>query len=341
MKSLPANPMVAVVGATGAVGRVMLSILAERSFPAAEVRAIATERSRGQKIGSLVVETVEDRGFGDIDLVLIDTPDEAARQIASLAVDVGAVVIDNSAAWRMEPGVPLVIPEVNPAVVGRNQGIISSPNCTTIAMVVPLAALHGHFGVERVVVSSYQSVSGAGRAGVEELREQAAKLADQMDALSIGEVDGSIPDPQVFTAPIAFNVIPQVGSIRDEGFTGEEQKMGSETRKIMELPDLPVAATCVRVPTVAGHGVSVHARFGREVDVDEALEVLRSAPGVEIAESPTVLLSAGNDACFVGRVRRDPDDPQSLMFFSTCDNLRKGAALNAVQIAELLLPSKR
>lgn len=338
MKTLPTNPKVAVVGATGAVGRVMLSILAERNFPAAEIRAIATERSRGQRVGSIVVETVEDRGFDGIDLVVTDTPDEAAREIAPRAVEAGAIVIDKSAAWRMEPEVPLVVPEVNAAAVGRNQGIIASPNCTTIAMVVPLAALHRRFGVERVVVSSYQSVSGAGRGGVEELREQAAKLADQIDALTVGEVDGSIPDPEVFTAPIAFNVIPQIGSIREEGFTGEEQKMGSETRKIMELAELPVAATCVRVPTVAGHGVSVHARFGREVDVAEALEVLRTAPGVEMADSPTVLLSAGKDACFVGRVRRDPGDPHSLMFFSTCDNLRKGAALNAVQIAELLLP---
>jgi aspartate-semialdehyde dehydrogenase len=342
VKKLPARPKVAVVGATGAVGRVMLSILTERNFPASEVRAIATERSRGRAIpfgdGSLIVETEAEGGLGEADLVLVDTPDEVALDVVPRAAESGAVVIDNSAAWRMEQGVPLVVPEVNAGVLDDYEGrIVASPNCTTIALVVPLSALDREFGVQRVVASSYQAVSGAGQSGVEELREQTAKVADEIDALGEGAVEGLYPDLQVFPAPIAFNVIPRVGSEKEQGYTGEEWKLVYETRKIMGHPDLPVSSTLVRVPAVVGHGIAVHAQFGRELSPEAAMEVLEGAEGVEVVDLPTPLLSAGKDVCFVGRIRQDPFDPTSILFFSACDNLRKGAALNAIQIAELLL----
>lgn len=342
MKPLPARPKVAVVGATGAVGRVMLSILAERNYPFSKVRAIATERSRGRAIPfgeeSLIVETKAEGGLGESDLVLVDTPDEVALDVVPRAAESGAVVIDNSAAWRMDRDVPLVVPEVNAGVLDDYEGrIVASPNCTTIAMVVPLGALDREFGLERVVASSYQSVSGAGQAGIEELREQTAKVGDDLDALGEGAVEGLYPDLQVFPAPVAFNAIPRVGSEKEQGYTGEEWKLVYETRKIMGHPDLPVSSTLVRVPSVVGHGIAVHAQFEREVRPEEALAVLESADGVEVVDLPTPLMSAGKDACFVGRVRQDPFDPTSLLFFSACDNLRKGAALNAIQIAELLL----
>lgn len=342
MKTLPARPAVGVLGATGAVGRTVLRCLQERKFPASEVRAIATERSKGRRIpfagSDLVVETLDDRGFEGLDLVLCDTPDAVARDLVPKAVEAGAIAVDKSAAWREEPDVPLIVPEINAHAIERHQGIIASPNCTTIAFVLPLAPLHRAFGVERVLVSSYQSVSGAGQAGVEELREQAGKLSDQIDSLALGEISGLAPEPEVFPAPVAFNVIPIVGGAREEGFTNEEWKMTTEARKIMELPDLAVSGTCVRVDVVAGHGVSVHARFTRKVSAEEAIAALRAAEGIEVVDLPTSVLAAGKDSCFVGRVRRDPHDPQALWFFATCDNLRKGAALNAVQIAERLLP---
>ena len=340
MRKLPSNPRVAVIGATGAVGRVMLDILAERGFAAAEMRAIATARSAGRQVPygeeSLTVETVEDRGLDDVDLVLLDTPDGAAAEIAPAARDAGAIVVDNSGAWRMDPGVPLVVPEINARDLEKHEGIISSPNCTTITMALPLAALDLAFGLRSVIASSYQSASGAGQPGVEELREQAGKLATEIDALQSGRVPAVFPEPSVFAAPIAFNVIPQVGSIRNQGFTGEEWKMLYETRKILGIPDLPVTATCVRVPSVAGHGVSVNASFNSEIEIDDAVAALSAFPGLEVVDLPTPQMSAGSDSCFVGRIRRDPHDPRSVAFFSTCDNLRKGAALNSVQIAESL-----
>lgn len=342
MRMLPARPRVAVLGATGAVGRVMVRLLAERGFPAESVRAIATARSRGQTMSigneSLVVDTLEDAGFEDLDLVIVDTPDEVSAELAPKAVEAGAIVVDNSSTFRYSEDVPLVVPEVNPADLENHRGLIASPNCTTIAFVVPLGALHRAFGLERALISSYQSVSGAGRGGVEELREFSAKLVDQMDALEAGEIEGLVPDPELFPAPVAFNVFPSIGSIGEEGFTNEEWKMVSETRKIMGLPDLAISGTCVRVPSVVGHGVSVHARFGREVTAEEATAALRWAPGIDVVDLPSSILAAGKDPCFVGRIRRDPNDRRALWFFSACDNLRKGAALNAVQIAELLLP---
>ena len=344
---LPARPRVAVVGATGVVGRVMLDILEQRAFPAAEVLAIASARSAGRQLPfagqSLTVQALGDGVFEGVDLVLLDTPDDVARQWGPVAAAAGAIVVDNSAAWRMDDDVPLVCPEVNAAALaGTTKGIVASPNCTTLGVVLPLGALHARFGLEKVVVSSYQSVSGAGIGGIAELREQVEKLAGEPGAIEgLGSGSGLdlLPAPQAFPATIAFNVIPQAGSLKEHGYTSEENKLDAETRKILGLPGLAVTATCVRVPTVVGHGAAVWARFAGAIDLGAATEALRSAPGVALADLPTPLLSAGKDPSYVGRIRADLADPRALCFFCACDNLRKGAALNAVQIAEALLPN--
>ncbi|HVL52578.1 MAG TPA: aspartate-semialdehyde dehydrogenase, partial [Actinomycetota bacterium] len=273
-----------------------------------------------------------------VDLVLLDTPDEVARDWARPAVEAGAIVVDNSAAWRSDPEVPLVVPEANPEAVDRHKGIIANPNCATIGVVVPVAPLHKVYGLERLIVSTYQSTSGAGRGGVEELAEQSQKLVDQMEALSEGSLAGVGPKPDVFAASIGFNILPQIGSIKEDGSTSEELKMLTETRKILSLPEVQVVTTCVRVPTAVGHGAAVHARFSEPIDIDEVQGILRHAPGVTVTDLPHAHQSAGTDPCYVGRVRRDPFDPNALSFFTVSDNLRKGAALNAVQIAEILLP---
>jgi len=338
--SLPSHPRIAVVGVTGAVGRVMLNILAERRFPHSEVVAIASKRSEGMKIDfngqELTVRALDEGVFDQVDLALFDTPDEVARLWAPKAVDSGAIAVDNSAAWRMEDDVPLVVPEVNPSDVSRHKGIIASPNCTTIGVVVPLWPLHREFGLKRVVVSSYQAVSGAGRPGVDELSDQASKLHSEFDALAKGRVDGLASEHQVFPATIAFNVVPQVGSVRDNGYTGEEMKLLKESRKIMGLAELALSAACVRVPTVVGHGSSVLATFEGAADARRARDALENAPGVKVVELSDALSAAGGDDCLVSRLRVDVNDPHSLWFFTSSDNLRKGAATNAVQVAELL-----
>lgn len=341
--TLPERPHVAVVGATGVVGRVMLGILRERGFPASRVTPLASARSAGKEIAygdtTLIVRELTAASLQGVDLVLLDTPDEVARQWAPVAVEAGAVVVDNSAAWRMEDHIPLVVPEVNAHDLAGHPGIIASPNCTTIGIVLPLAAIHAAFGLESVVVASYQAVSGAGEAGVDELKEQVAKLAFELDAMGAGDPAGLSPQPRAFPAPIAFNVVPKAGSVKELGYTSEEWKLLHETRKIMGLPGLKVTATCVRVPTVTGHGAAVHVRCTSEVDLDTAMAALEAAPGITVTDLPTAVKAAGKDDSFVGRVRVDPGDPRALWFFCTCDNLRKGAALNAVQIAERLLPS--
>jgi aspartate-semialdehyde dehydrogenase len=347
MRKLPARPTVAVVGATGVVGRVMLDILHERAFPAAEVVPVASARSAGRLVaygdGQLPVKVLEGGVFEGIDLVLLDTPDDIARTWAPVAAAAGAIVVDNSAAWRMDDDVPLVCPEVNAAALeGAVKGIVASPNCTTLGVVLPLGALHLRFGLEKVVVSSYQSASGAGRGGVEELSDQVAKLAGEpgaVEALASGRARHLLPSPSAFPAPLAYNVVPRAGSLKDNGYTSEELKLVAETRKIMGLPELALTATCVRVPTVVGHGAAVWARFAAEVDLEEALACLTQAPGVELVDLPTPQLAAGRDPSFVGRVRTDLSDRHALCFFCACDNLRKGAALNAIQIAEHLLPT--
>jgi aspartate-semialdehyde dehydrogenase len=339
-------PNVAVVGATGAVGTEMLRILAERSLPMASLRLIASARSAGRRLpfagDDLEVVEISDAAFDGIDIALFDTPDEVAIEWVPRAKRAGAVSVDNSAAWRMEEGVPLVIPEINADAAASHAGVIANPNCTAITLLMPLAPLHRAAGCKRVIAASYQSVSGAGVAGVDDLYEQIEKLLPERDAVRRGRVEGLVPPGRAFAHPIAFNVIPHVGGFDEAGTTSEERRVAGETQKILD-PTIDVFSTCVRVPTVAGHGVAAWATFERPLSVDEARKALAAAEGVSLederAESryPTILGSAGGDKALVGRLRLDPGDANALAFFSTCDNLRKGAALNAVQICELLV----
>jgi aspartate-semialdehyde dehydrogenase len=338
---------VVVVGATGAVGTEILKILDERDFPVDELVPVASARSAGRRIPFRGSEwEVHELGpdvFETGDVALFDVPDEVATEWAPVAADKGAVIVDNSAAFRMDPEVPLVVPEINPAdVQTRPKSIIASPNCTTLAMVVPLAALHQNVPVERLVLASYQAVSGSGKSGVDELWDQIG-IAAKEDALVREGLAREVLEPgDAYPYPIAMNVIPQAGSAKSEGYTSEELKLCDETRKIMGLPDLRVTATCVRVPVMVGHGVAVHAEFTNRITPEQAREVLAAAPGVELVDDvksgvfPTPLEAAGRDACYVGRIRQDRFDPKALEMFCVTDNLRKGAALNTVQIAELL-----
>jgi aspartate-semialdehyde dehydrogenase len=336
-----------VVGATGAVGIQILTILEERKFPVDELVPVASPRSAGRRLpfrGSQIeVMALEPDVFTGADIAFFDVPDELAVPWAPVAAEAGATVVDNSAAWRMDPEVPLVVPEVNPhAATERPKGIIASPNCTTLAMLVPTAALHRRAGLRRLVLASYQAASGAGRLGIDDLWDQTLEATAWADRVTGGLGREVLEAGKAFDQPIAMNVIPRCGSIKEGGYTSEELKLGNETRKIMSLPDLKVTATCVRVPVMVGHGVAVHAEFEQSISPSEAREILRDAPGVELRddpedELPTALEAAGRDPCFVGRIRQDPHDGKALAYFCVADNLRKGAALNTVQIAELLL----
>ena len=336
-----------VVGATGAVGSEILAILNESDWPIDELVPVATPRSVGRRLpfrgGEVEVVALGEDVFTGADIALFDVPDEVSDEWAPVAVSRGAVVVDNSAAWRMHPEVPLVVPEANPdAVHDRPRGIIASPNCTMLALVVPVAALHRAAGLRRLIMSSYQAASGAGKGGTDELFDQLQQAVKDPEKVTAGLGRDVLEPGDVFPHPLALNVIPQIGSVRDNGYTGEELKVGDETRKVLELPDLPVTATCVRVPTVIGHGVSVHAEFERPVGVDEARDVLLGAPGVEVMDDtanavyPTPLHAAGRDPSYVGRIRADLSNPNAINFFCVADNLRKGAALNTVQIAQLI-----
>ncbi len=336
-----------VVGATGAVGTEIMRILEDRPFEIDELIPVASARSAGRKLqfrgSEVTVRELAPEVFDGADIALFDVPDEISLEWASVAVERGATVVDNSAAFRMDPDVPLVVPEVNPdAVRDLTKGIIASPNCTMLAMVVPVAALHDAAGLTRIIMSSYQAASGAGRPGQDELLEQTKAVLKDPEAAMRGLARDVIDAGDVFAHPLALNVIPQIGSVRPNGYTGEEIKVGDETRKVLNLPNLPVTATCVRVATMVGHGVSVHAEFERPIDVDEARRILAEAPGVELMDDtpnnvyPTPLQAAGLDPCYVGRIRQDLGDDKALELFSVADNLRKGAALNTVQIAELL-----
>ncbi|MGH2736930.1 MAG: aspartate-semialdehyde dehydrogenase, partial [Actinomycetota bacterium] len=278
------------------------------------------------------------------DIALFEVADELSSQWAPIAAAGGAIVVDNSAAWRMAEGVPLVVPEINAdAAKSPPRGIIASPNCTTLAMVVPVNALHRRWGLRRLVAASYQAASGSGQPGIEELWDQTERAAKESDAVRSGLAGDVLDAGSTFAHPIALNVIPKCGSLKEDGYTSEELKLCYETRKIMSLPDLPVTATCVRVPVVTGHGVAVHAEFSEPVDADEARMLLSAAPGVALHddpakdEYPTPLQAAGQDPCYVGRIRRDLFNDSALEMFCVADNLRKGAALNTVQIAELLV----
>jgi aspartate-semialdehyde dehydrogenase len=321
----------------------MRAILAERAFPVDELRYFASARSVGRTLPWKGEElAVEDAAIADptgLDIALFSAGATSSRELAPRFAAAGVTVIDNSSAWRMDPDVPLVVAEVNPHALSHlPKGIVANPNCTTMAGMPVLKPLHVAAGLKRLVGSTYQATSGAGLEGVAEFDEQVRKVADRAAALTFDGEAVDFPTPTKFARPIAFNVLPFAGTLVDDGEneTNEEKKFRDESRKILEIPALPVSVTCVRVPVFTGHSLSLNAEFDRPITPEEATDILRGAPGVELSEIPTPLQAAGKDACYVGRIRRDPTVANGLVFFVSNDNLRKGAALNAVQIAELL-----
>ena len=344
-------PVVAVVGATGQVGGVMRRLLDERDLPMASLRLLASARSAGSTLSwrgtDIVIEDAATADLSGIDIALFSAGGATSKALAPLFAAAGAIVIDNSSAFRMDPDVPLVVSEVNPeALDSIPKGIVANPNCTTMAAMPVLMPLHREAGLRRLVISSYQAVSGSGLAGVDELAEQVtAAVAQDFTALAHDGSSVTMPAPRKYVRPIAFNVIPLAGSVVDDGSleTDEEQKLRNESRKILGVPDLLVSGTCVRVPVFSGHSLSINAEFDRPISAERAMEILSSAPGVVLSEVPTPLEAAGADPSFVGRIRSDSSVPdgRGLALFVSNDNLRKGAALNAVQIAELLVARGR
>ncbi|MCL3859579.1 aspartate-semialdehyde dehydrogenase [Actinotalea sp. K2] len=337
---------VGVVGATGQVGAVMRQLLAERDFPVASMRFFASARSAGTTLpwagGDVVVEDAATADVSDLDIALFSAGGATSKALAPRFAAAGAIVVDNSSAWRRDPEVPLVVSEVNPEAIDQAvKGIIANPNCTTMAAMPVLKPLHDAAGLTRLIVSTYQAVSGGGLKGVAELESQVTALAGA-DVAALTHDGGALdlPEPVIYARPIAFNVLPMAGGIVDDGSfeTDEEQKLRHESRKILDIPGLLVSGTCVRVPVFTGHSLSVNAEFERPLSVDQAKELLAGAPGVELTDIPTPLQAAGQDPSFVGRLRQDPGVPdgRGLALFISSDNLRKGAALNAVQIAELI-----
>lgn len=337
---------VGVMGATGLVGGEMLRLLVERSFPVDELRVFASPRSEGRRLsfagGEVACRVLEPGCFDGLDLVIVDVDDPIALEWAPMAAAAGAIVVDNSAAFRRMPDVPLVIAEVNPDDLrDLPRGIAACPNCTTMVLVTALAPLHRAAGVERMVVSTYQSVSGAGQTGMQELDAQWAKFAGRSEELRrAGALEGVVAPGEVWPAPIAGNVIPLAGSVKEQGYTSEEWKLVHETRKILHDDRIKVSATCVRVPVYVGHALTANVRFRSAMDREAAVALLASAPGVVCTDdgrgAPTALDGAGIDPVLVGRVRDDPDEPNTINLWVTGDNLRKGAALNAVQLAEIV-----
>jgi aspartate-semialdehyde dehydrogenase len=341
------KPSLAVVGATGAVGTVMLDILSKRKDVYGEIRLIASARSAGKKLTcrgqELTVVALTPEAFEGIDIAMFDVPDEVSKEWAPIAVSKGCVVVDNSGAFRMDKDVPLVVPEVNPdQVKNRSKGIISNPNCTTLSMIVALGALHKQYGLKELVVASYQAASGAGQSGIDTLRDQISKVANTSAGDAAGDVRQVISDHGPFPAPLALNVIPWAGSLKEDGYSSEELKVRNESRKILGLANLKVSATCVRVPVLTTHSLAVHAIFEKQVSRQVAQDVLKNAAGVELVDDPenhkfpTPTDVVGTDPTWVGRVRKSLDDPNALDLFVCGDNLRKGAALNTAQIAELI-----
>lgn len=334
-----------IVGATGQVGAVMREILAARTLEVGRMRYFASARSAGTTLPwrdeKIVVEDVATADLSNLDIVLFSAGGTTSRAHAPRFAAAGAIVIDNSSAWRMDPEVPLVVSEVNPETIkDAAKGIIANPNCTTMAAMPVLKPLHDEAGLTRLVVSTYQAVSGSGLAGVQELTGQLAHVGDRAAALTHDGAAVEFPEPAKYVRPIAFNVLPMAGSVVDDGSleTDEEQKLRNESRKILSIPELRVSGTCVRVPVFSGHSLSINAEFAHPLPVRRASELLAAAPGVELAEVPTPLQAAGRDPSYVGRIRQDStvDDERGLVLFVSSDNLRKGAALNAVQIAELV-----
>ena len=336
---------IAIVGATGQVGTVIRAILLERDFPVDEIRFFASARSAGSTIEwkgrDIVVEDAQSADFSGIEIALASSGATSSKVLSPRLASAGAVVIDNSSAWRMDPDVPLVVPEVNAhALASIPKGIVANPNCTTMAAMPVLKPLHVAAGLVSMTVSTYQAVSGAGREGVDELAEQLEKsVAGDVRILTFDGSAFGLDHGVKFPASIAHNVIPLAGSIVDDGSleTGEEKKLRDESRKILEIPGLLVDATCVRVPVFTGHSLSITASFERPLSPEQATALLAGAPGVELHEMPTPRLAAGKDPSYVGRIRRAETVPNGLSLFLSNDNLRKGAALNAVQIAEALL----
>ncbi|MHB1496967.1 MAG: aspartate-semialdehyde dehydrogenase [Acidimicrobiales bacterium] len=330
---------VGIYGATGQVGGVMRRVLEERGFPVGRLRLFASSRSAGKLLDGIAVEDVAEADHSGVQVALFSMGAPASKEWAPAVASAGAVVVDNSKAWRMDPDVPLVVPEVNAGdldVVPK--GIVANPNCTTMVAMPVLKPLHDEAGLERLVVSTYQAVSGAGRKGVEELAAQVHQVGEKASALTFDGSALGYPPAEVFPGPIAFNVLPVAGRFVDDE-TDEEHKLRDESRKILHIPDLPVGVTCVRVPVFTGHSLSVLARFENPISPARAVQLLRNAPGVRLVDVPTPLECAGADECLVGRVREDRSlpDGRGLALWVSGDNLRKGAALNAVQIAEALL----
>lgn len=337
---------VGVVGATGQVGAVMRNLLEERNFPADEIRFFASSRSAGTKLpwrgGEIEVEDASTADPTGLDIALFSAGATMSREQAPRFAAAGVTVIDNSSAWRNDPDVPLVVSEVNgDEVKNLTKGIIANPNCTTMAAMPVLKPLHDAAGLQRLIISSYQAVSGSGLAGVEELATQLRAGIDDAEKLVHDGSAVSLPDPVNYVAPIAFNVLPLAGSLVDDGSgeTDEDQKLRNESRKILGLPDLLVSGTCVRVPVFTGHSLSINAEFANPLSVEEATAILAAAAGVTLTDVPTPLAAAGEDNSLVGRIRQDPGAPggRGLALFVSGDNLRKGAALNTIQIAELLV----
>lgn len=335
---------IAVVGATGAVGQDLRRLLLRRGVPHDDVVFIASERSAGRRLAfgdrEVTVRALTEPGvFDGVDIALFSAGGGRSRTYAPQAVDAGAVVVDNSSAWRMDPDVPLIVTEVNPgAVDGMRKGIIANPNCTTMAVMLPLKALHDEFGLVGMVATSFQAAGGAGQRGMDELLAQVPTLLAEPELLRRdGAAAAKLVGHRVHAATLAFNVIPWLGSDAQDGYSDEEMKLRNESRKILGLPDLVVSPTCVRVPVMAGHAIQVRATFERPVDVERALAVMDAFDGIELSDLPTPLEWAGRDEVAVGRVRPDLADLRALNFFVVGDNLLKGAALNTVQIAELLI----
>jgi aspartate-semialdehyde dehydrogenase len=341
------KPSLAVVGATGAVGTVMLDLLSTRPDVWGEIRLIASARSAGKKLKcrgeELTVVALSPEAFDGIDVAMFDVPDEVSAEWAPIAAARGAICVDNSGAFRMDPEVPLVVPEVNPDDVQRRpKGIISNPNCTTLSMIVAMGALHKKYELKELVVASYQAASGAGQSGIDTLRSQIDQVSGKGLGDKAGDVRSAISDLGPFPAPLAMNVIPWAGSLKNDGYSSEELKVRNESRKILGLKDLKVSATCVRVPVITTHSLAVHAVFANEVDRKAAQDVLENAAGVKLVDDPenhkfpTPADVVGTDPTWVGRVRKSLDNPNAIELFVCGDNLRKGAALNTAQIAELV-----
>ena len=339
----------AVVGATGAVGQEMIKILGERNFPIKEIKLLASARSAGKRLKfkgkDVIVEELTSDSFKDVDIALFSIGAEISKKFAPIAVESKTVVVDNSNAWRMDYGVPLVVPEVNPLVLEKHKGIIANPNCSTIQMVVALKPLHDAVKIKRIVVSSYQSVSGWGREAMEQLHEETVR---QLDSKTVRQFKTVRPSDRqtvkrVLPCQIAFNVIPQIDDFIESGYTKEEMKMVNETRKIMEDDSIQITATCVRVPVYIGHSEAINIETKKKLTAEEAREILSKVPGVKVIDNPKEskypipIDAAGKDETFVGRIREDDSIPNGLNLWVVSDNLRKGAALNTIQIAELLI----